>query len=211
MTSEAKTDLDLLQEWRDGSRAAGSSLLQKYFDNLHRFFSSKVDDEVEDLIQLTMLACVRYQASLEGVESFKAYLFTVARNQLYRHLRGRVKRDAVDFGVTSVVALGVSPTSIVARREDQQRLVGALRALPVELQVLLELHYWEGLSTSELAAVVELAQGTVKSRLRRAKSLLSEALANGATGVTAGSEDALGAWVRSMRWGAARHDVSPGN
>ena len=144
---------------------------------------------------------MRYQKSLEGVESFRGYLFTVARNELYRHLRRRAKRDVVDFGDTSVIALGISPTSVVARRQQQQRLVAGLRTLPVELQMLLELHYWEGLSTSELAVVVEAPQGTVKSRLRRARTLLAEALqsAEGAIDEALTSRDVLGSWAEAIR------------
>lgn len=194
----------MLQRWRDGENEAGSTLLRRYFDNLHRFFASKVDDEVEDLIQATMLACVKYQESLEGVRSFKAYLFTVARNALYRHLRGRAKHGEVDFGVTSVVALGISPTSIIARREREQQLITALRSLPLELQLIVELHYWEGLSTSELAGVIDLPHGTAKSRLRRARRLLAEALERPTPVMADGVEDdaGLGSWVRSMRLGA---------
>lgn len=194
-------DFELLEAWRAGNSNAGSELLRRYFDNLYRFFSSKIDDEVEDLIQLTLLACVRYQKTLEGVESFRGYLFTVARNELYRHLRRRAKRDVVDFGDTSVIALGISPTSVVARRQQQQRLVAGLRTLPVELQMLLELHYWEGLSTSELAVVVEAPQGTVKSRLRRARTLLAEALqsAEGAIDEALTSRDVLGSWAEAIR------------
>jgi RNA polymerase sigma-70 factor (ECF subfamily) len=194
-------DFELLEAWRAGNSNAGSELLRRYFDSLYRFFSSKVDDEVEDLIQLTLLACVRYQKTLEKVESFRAYLFTVARNELYRHLRRRAKRDVVDFGDTSVIALGISPTSVVARRQQQQRLVAGLRTLPVELQMLLELHYWEGLSTSELAAIVEAPQGTVKSRLRRARTLLAEAMqsAEGAVADALTSRDVLGSWAEAIR------------
>lgn len=196
-----RDDFELLDDWRAGNTSAGSELLRRYFDNLYRFFSSKVDDEVEDLIQGTLLACVRYQKSLEGVESFRAYLFTVARNELYRHLRKRVKRDVIDFGHTSVIALGFSPTSVIARRQQQLRLVAGLRALPVELQTLLELHYWEGLSTAELAVVVEAPQGTIKSRLRRARALLAEALqaAEGTVSDQLTSRDVLGSWADDIR------------
>lgn len=194
-------DFQLLEQWRAGDTSAGSELLRRYFDNLYRFFSSKIDDEVEDLIQVTLLACVRYQKSLEGVESFRAYLFTVARNELFRHLKRRAKRDVVDFTDASVIALGISPTSVVARRQQQQRLVAALRSLPVDLQLLLELHYWEGLSTSELASVADAPQGTIKSRLRRARTLLAEALqsAEAAVGEALTSRDVLGSWAEDIR------------
>ncbi len=201
-------DFELLEQWRGGNTTAGSQLLQRYFDNLYRFFSSKVDDEVEDLIQGTLLSCVRYQKSLEGVESFRAYLFTVARNELYRHLRKRAKRDVVDFGDTSVIALGVSPTSAVAQRQQQARLVAGLRTLPVELQLVLELHYWEGLSTAELAGVIEAPQGTVKSRLRRARALLAEAMqaAEGSVIDQLTSRDVLNSWVQALRGSERRDD-----
>ncbi len=196
-----RDDFELLEQWRAGNTTAGSRLLQRYFDNLYRFFSSKVDDEVEDLIQGTLLACVRYQKSLEGVESFRAYLFTVARNELYRHLRKRAKRDVVDFGDTSVIALGVSPTSAVAHRQQQARLVAGLRTLPVDLQLVLELHYWEGLSTAELARVIDAPQGTVKSRLRRARALLAEAMhaAEGSVIDQLTSRDVMSSWVQALR------------
>ncbi len=194
-------DFELLEQWRGGDAAAGSELLKRYFDNLYRFFSSKVDDEVEDLIQGTMLACVRYKKSLDAVQSFRAYLFTVARNELYRHLRGRVKRDVVDFADASVIDLGISPTSVVAKRQQHQKLVAGLRGLPVDLQMLLELHYWEGLSTSELAAVIDAPQGTVKSRLRRARALLAQSLesAEGPVLAELTHRDVLDSWVQGVR------------
>lgn len=51
-------------------------------------------------------------------------------------------------------------------------IVDALRRIPVELQIALELHYWEGLSASEFADVLDIPLGTVKTRLRRAKQRL---------------------------------------
>jgi len=80
--------------------------------------------------------------------------------------------------------------------EEERALLGALRGLPLELQVLLELHYWEDLSTSELAGVLEIPQGTVKTRIRRARELLESALASGPRPLHG---DQLDEWVRSMR------------
>ena len=53
----------------------------------------------------------------------------------------------------------------------------ALHALPHELQMAVMLHYWEGFRVHEVAAVCEIPEGTVKSRLARARALLREALA----------------------------------
>lgn len=162
-------DLDLLRAWREGDRDAGNQLLERYFQPLYRFFSGKLDDEVDDLIQRTMLACVRHQERLAQARSFRAYVFRIARNELYDHLRSRVKNRDIDFGVTSVVDLGTSPSVRLDAHLSQQRLREAMRALPVDLQVALELHYWEGLSGSELAEALDIPVGTAKSRLRKAK------------------------------------------
>lgn len=169
-------DLDLLRAWRDGNTQAGSELLERYLQPLYRFFSNKVDDEVDDLIQRTMLACVRHQDKLAAARSFRAYLFSIARNELYAHLRGRAKNQDVDFGVTSVIDLGTSPSVRVDAHLRQERLRAVLRSLPVDLQVALELHYWEGLSGSELAEALGIPLGTAKTRLRKAKQEVERAL-----------------------------------
>ena len=189
------SDLELLACWRAGDQTAGSELFKRHFAGLYRFFVNKVDSEAEDLIQRTLMACVRYRDGLERVTSFKAYLFTVARNELYRHLRKR-KPEGIDFTTDSVADLGPSPATLLGDRQRDRLLLGALRSLPVESQLLLELHYWEDLSTAELAAVLEVPHGTAKTRLRRAKQLLTEALRAGAE---ASPDDGIDRWIRSMR------------
>src|SRR5690606_10349004 len=52
-------DLELLAAWRDGDAAAGGRLFRRHFDTLFRFFSTKLDGPVEDLVQDTFLGCVR--------------------------------------------------------------------------------------------------------------------------------------------------------
>ena len=49
-----------------------------------------------------------------------------------------------------------------------------LQALPVDFQIAIELHYWEEMSVTEIATVLEVAPGTVKSRLHRGRELLRE-------------------------------------
>jgi RNA polymerase sigma factor (sigma-70 family) len=211
-------DLELLAAWRDGDRGAGDRLLRRHFASLHRFFASKVGDEAEDLIQNTMLACVTYIDKVSKATSFRAYLFTVASNQLYAHLRKHAREgEIIDFTVKSAVELGLSPSAIVAKRQRDQQLSAALRRLPFELQIVLELGYWEGLNAREIADVLELPVGTAKSKIRRAKQLLArelERLTRPPLGPPARGEsedeaegaqddqddqDDLGAWVRTMR------------
>lgn len=193
---EKEDDVELLIAWQRGDKAAGSALFKRHFSALYRFFANKLPDEAEDLVQATWMACVRYTDSVSKAATFRAYLFAIARNQLFRALRARVPDQNVDFGVSAIVDLAASPATAAATAERDRALLGALRALPVDSQIVLELHYWEDLSGTELAGVLELPVGTAKTRLRRAKTLLQQALRRGKQ---APADDALDAWVRSMR------------
>ena len=169
------TDADLLAEWAAGSRAAGDELIERYFAVVHRFFNNKVGAELEDLVQQTFLACIEARARYRGDASFKTFLLAIARNQLYVHYR-RQRRSALDFELTSIHDFGTSPSAVVARREDERLVAQALRRVPLEAQVLLELAFWEGCDGPEIARVLEVPINTVYSRLRRAKLALREHL-----------------------------------
>jgi len=196
-------DLELLNAWRDGDRSAGNKLLARHFDSLHRFFASKVADEVEDLIQNTLLATVKYIDTVAQASSFKAYLFTIAANQLYAHLRKRLRDgEHIDFTMASAVELGLTPSEVVAKLEREQQLSLALRRLPLELQIVLELGYWEELSAREIAVVLDVPVGTAKSKIRRAKQLLAielDAIDLSRDAASDRSVDELDLWVRQVR------------
>jgi RNA polymerase sigma-70 factor (ECF subfamily) len=88
----------------------------------------------------------------------------------------------VELGQQSVVELGIdldaaSPTGMVAAREEHRLLLKAMRRLPLEMQVALELHYWEGMTVNEISEVVDAATGTIKRRLQRARQRLDELIA----------------------------------
>lgn len=192
------SDAELLAAWRAGDRVAGDTLFRRHFRALFAFFANKAGDDVEDLISRTMMGCLQSLDRIRDDGTFRGYLFGIARHELYGHYRGLRKDEAIDFGLTSVCDLAPSPSQLVVAHAKQRALLAALRQLPLDLQIALELHYWEGLSTAELADALGIAQGTVKSRLRRAREALAEILARGPeTRDLTG--DAMDDWVRSIR------------
>lgn len=201
------SDFDLLDAWRAGDRQKGDELFHRYFDSIYRFFSRKVHGEVEDLIQKTFLACVEGRDNFRKEASFRTYLFSIARHQLYRHWRDRKKNDELDFTVSSLHDLGPTPSAEAARHQEQRLLLEALRRIPLDLQIAVELHYWEGMSGPELAQVLDIPEGTVRSRLRRAREALEKQLAE-----LASSQDVLRSTLDSFdRWAGSlkeliRHD-----
>lgn len=172
------TDLELLDAWKRGDAESGNELFGRYFDSLCRFFRNKVADEVDDLIQRTFLACMEHRDRFRGDASFRTWLFVVARHELYAYFRRRQRAQSrFDPLTQSVLELGTTPSQWADRREQRRRVLRAMQGLPVEHQILLELYYWEEMSAAAIATVLETAEGTIRTRLRRAKQLLAERLA----------------------------------
>jgi len=109
---------------------------------------------------------------------FRVYLFGVARRVLLHELRRTARHRAPDeLDAEEVAGAQQRPSEVIAGAQARRRLSRALHALPHELQVVVMLHYWEGFRMHEVAAACEIPEGTVKSRLSRARALLREALA----------------------------------
>lgn len=199
----AEDELDLLDRWCAGDTAAGNVLFKRHFASIYRFFQHKivVDNDVDELVQETFLACLRGRDAFRRQSSFRTYVFAIARNVLSGYWRQRTNQaPAVGFDEVSIASLSTSAGGRLARRQDSQQLLDALRALPLDLQLLLELHYWEELDRDELAEIFEIEVATTRSRLFRARQALREHLAAGAApSETAASDDALDAWARSLR------------
>lgn len=170
-------DGELLERWRDGDRSAGEALFEKYYDLVERFFLNKVTVGVADLVQETFMACVKGRDRISQSSKFRSYLFSVAHRILQLHLRKKYRTpEQVDFAEVAVRDLNPTPSSLIARRREQKLLLDGLRSIPLDYQVVLELHYWEKLTTEDIGEVVHLPVGTVRSRLRRARELLEQAM-----------------------------------
>jgi RNA polymerase sigma factor (sigma-70 family) len=191
-------ELALLEAWRAGDVVAGDRLFRRHFDAVYWFFATKLDHGADDLAQDTFAAILRNREHVGRRHSFRAYLFAVARSKLIDRLRVR-SRD-FDPMVTSVVDLGTSPTSVLGRRQEQARLLSALRRIPVDLQLVLELFYVERLQGPEIAEALELPEGTVRSRLRRALTVLRELLlAEAGQDEAAPADDDIERWAAELR------------
>lgn len=200
---EERDDFALLDAWRAGDAAAGDRLFAAHFDAIFRFFRNKVDDAAaEDLTQAVLLACVDGRDRFRQAASFRTYLFAIARNHLLMHFRkkGRSKEAPAD-DTASVADLGASPRTFAQARQEQELLLAALRRIPVDFQIAVELYYWEDLGTRELAEILGVPEGTVRSRLARAREHLMreiEALA-ASPELSSSTMQGFDTWARSLR------------
>ncbi|EDM79451.1 RNA polymerase sigma-70 factor [Plesiocystis pacifica SIR-1] len=196
-------DFDLLDRWRDGDRSAGNQLFQRHFESVNRFFENKLGQDVDDLVQTTFLQLTRDADKFRKQASFRTYLFAIARNQLYRYLRKHIGKKDVDFSYKSLADMNTSPPSRLVNDERKLFLLDALRTLPLEQQLLIELYYWEDVSVEALAQVFEIAAPTVRTRLFRARAALRDKMAKLSEKSRAagedGDSDSLDAWAHGLR------------
>jgi RNA polymerase sigma factor (sigma-70 family) len=172
-------DVALLDAWKGGDRKAGAALFERHYPAVLRFFHNKAGEQAKDLIQRTFLRCLEARDRIVAGSNFRAYLFGVARNVLLEHFRS-VKRDGrLDELQTTAHDLSPlpTPTTLLSRKRELRILLSALRRIPIELQIALELFYWEHMSAVEIAAVCGLPEGTIRTRLRRARQLLEHEIA----------------------------------
>lgn len=166
----------LLEQWRAGSREAGSRLVARHTEAITRFFDYSLPDQAEDLAQRTFEKFAAARDRFESRASVRTYLFAIARNELNQHLRSPGHRKRADLEVSSLVELVTSQRSRMIKEEEQLRTLDALRQLPVEDQNLLQLHYWEDCDAAALATIFETTPGAIRVRLNRAREKLRDKL-----------------------------------
>jgi RNA polymerase sigma-70 factor (ECF subfamily) len=195
-----RSDLELYRAWEEGDRHAGTRLIDRHLGIVTRFFANKtVHADVEELVATTFERCAQSLGRWRADASFGAYLLGIAWNILRDTLRRR--RPHEPLSSLSIAAIDPSPSAVVAHRVEQRLLLAGLRAIPIEYQVALELHYFEDLSRDDAAAAVGVPPGTLASRIRRGRELLAKAVEDlaPATADAAETMHGLDAWVADIR------------
>jgi RNA polymerase sigma-70 factor (ECF subfamily) len=185
-------------------------LFDRHIASVSRFLRGKVDATArEDLTQSVFLSCLGPAVTLQASSSFRAYILRAARNRLIDHYAAHQRyQHRFDPMLQSVADAGPSPSMQMARHQQERVLLRGLRKLPLDLQLLLELHYWEDFSTAQLAEVLEIPQGTVKTRLWRARTLLRETIEGSERDpeLVETTVGRLDDWARSLRDRPAEDD-----
>ncbi|MCX4239681.1 RNA polymerase sigma factor [Paraliomyxa miuraensis] len=194
--------------WKHGDDGAGAELFRQSYAPVARFYRSKVGPSAPDLVQRCFLRCLEIRHRIREDASFRCFVFGVARNVLLEHYRGQRANARIDFTEQTVEDLSPTPTSELAHDEQSQLLLQALRRLPVDQQIVIELYYWEDLNAREIAEIYEVPEPTVRTRLRRAKLRLEEELCALVQAPQSGAQPSIGleAWARRLR---AELDRSP--
>jgi RNA polymerase sigma-70 factor, ECF subfamily len=137
--------------------------------------------EAEDVAQEALLRAYRKFHRLRDREKFRSWLVRIAWRLAMDHGRAERRRSGYEMQKASDHAREIqhgaqNAEELAASAEFQKRLSAAMDALPEKLRIVMVMAGIEGYDTREMAALLELPEGTVKSRLRLARARLAESL-----------------------------------
>ena len=137
------------------------------------------EEDACDVVQEAYLRAFKSFSGFHGSNG-RAWLLTIVRNTSYTLLK---KNRAVDFTtpfdeeIHAAEHESASPATILEHCEDAELIREAMDELPAEFREILALRHQEGLSYKEISDIAQIPQGTVMSRLARARAKLKEYLA----------------------------------
>jgi RNA polymerase sigma factor (sigma-70 family) len=162
---------------RRGDRAALEELIRTWEPRLLYFIRRLVRDEADawDILQETWLKVVKGISSLSDPQRLTPWLYRIARNTTLSHARSReLPHEALEDHSET---LADDPASgALLEFEDAEQVNRGLASLSLSHREALTLFFLEDMSVEEVATVMDIPPGTVKSRLHYAKRALRKAI-----------------------------------
>ena len=187
------TDQQLIDQTLAGNTDAFGGLVGRH---QNRLFNSIVhlmrnESDAEDVVQDAFVLALTKLDSFKGNSQFYTWLFRIARNSAISRLRKKrpkLSLDSPSVGGDDLVPLELPgkvpvPSDDMERQERVQGLMDALGRMSPEHREILVLREMDNLDYETIAEMLELAVGTVRSRLHRARSQLRELLSDAGNGL----------------------------
>ena len=174
-------ETELIRRMKAGDPAAFDALYERYSKSLFRTacLICGNPDDAEDVLQETFVTCVLHIGELRREESFRYWIFRI----LTRHARKLVREKGFSIPTSEIeeeadrsqVLLGDAGSGIDGLLE-RRVLEDALAALSPGQREVIVLYYYQDMSVREIASVLRIFEGTVKSRLHAGRKVLKSAL-----------------------------------
>ena len=171
---EANLDRWLLGRIALGDQDALAELYARHQATLYRYLVALAHDPAlaEEILQDTLLAVWNNAAGFEGRSTVRTWLIGIARRQAHNKLRNRVEQFADVDILETLPSLEPEPENALLASVERDKLGTAINRLPSIHREALGLAFFNELSYQEIAQVLDVPEGTVKSRLSNAKRML---------------------------------------
>ncbi|NOZ55329.1 MAG: sigma-70 family RNA polymerase sigma factor [Calditrichaeota bacterium] len=179
------SDEELIERFQKGDREAFEKIVERYKDQLlnfaYRFLGSR--QEAEDVVQDTFLRVYRNRKAYRRVARFSTWIYTIAGNLAKTELRKRKRRKLFsisDLGFEEkdyeISDLSHNPEDDVEGTLKEEIIQSEIEKLPPKFREVIILRDVQGLSYEEIALILKIPIGTVKSRVNRARLRLQKRL-----------------------------------
>lgn len=167
-----RADRSLLARVARGDEGAFRLLYERLAERVFRYALTLLHNRhlAEDVAQETMVIVWKQAGSFEGRSRVSTWVFGIARFRALDLLRKEKRGERVP----ELNLIEPDPAPAV---EDRERTLRAVKELPEEQREVVFLTYYEGLSYAEIAGMLGIPEGTVKSRMFYARRTLAEVLA----------------------------------
>lgn len=177
---KAFSDEELMQAYQDTtSEAAFREIFERYAERLHMFFSRGIKDKdnVDDLVQQTLLSVHKSRLRYDKAQSFKAWIFGIAFHVRYDHLRLTYRDINITFygdpeSEHASIATNADPEMWLRASQWQEHLVNAITHLPEGLRHIFQMHKLEGIALIDIAKNLNMNESTVRVYALRANGLV---------------------------------------
>ena len=176
-TMDENRDSALLARVAAGDRTALRALYEAHAEAVQRFVRTRLRDEVEaaDIVHETMLSVWRGAAGFGQRSTVRAWILTLARNKLVDHVRKQSRLSLAEPD-EAIPADDPDPEAVIAAAQDAGRVRACVETLSDRQRAVVHLAFFEDLSYPEIAAIENVPEGTVKTRMFHAKKLLMRCL-----------------------------------
>ena len=177
--NNALEDEILTARLREGSREAFDELYHKYKNTaIHTAYliTGNLADS-EDVVQETFVKVWLHARELRNDSGIKPWMMQILVRTAYRMTK-KNRREIPDENVADKMPISEEASSLdrVIQAEEAERIMTAVRALPVKLRTVVALYYYDSFSVKEIAKLLQIMEGTVKSRLHTARRQIKAAL-----------------------------------
>jgi RNA polymerase sigma-70 factor (ECF subfamily) len=175
---EPGSDHELLRLVAAGDAGALVRLYERYAGALFGYLQRLAGDRMtaEEILQDTMLAVWRSAGAFEGRAKVTTWLFGVARRQAHNRLRGRSAPEPAGVDLFDRPDRSTGPEELAIAAAGGTPVAAAIELLPDHHREVIALVFVAGLPLAEVAEVLAIPVGTVKSRLYHARAAVAAAL-----------------------------------
>lgn len=174
-----RSDSALARRVQAGDREAFGELARRYLRPLHAVVGSFLRDpaDVEDVAQEAFLRALDRIHTFDPGRPFAPWLYQIARNAARNHRKRLARRKDDAAASASLADTGPGPDVRVARQEIRAIVDEAIEALPERQRMAFRLFDIEQYTAQEVASLLGIATGTVRSHVHHARRALRERLA----------------------------------